>query len=83
MRKKLNHEEGQANDRPVRYTFQEFRTEIQSHARFFSKHAEELLNNIFGDLTGLKVYNGSSIIRAIGPADEDRFIWRARIAQSH
>ena len=43
-----------------------------------------MLNNIFGDLTGLKVYDGSPIIRAIEPkgADEDRFIWRARIAQS-
>ena len=76
------YEERQANDRHFRYTWQEFRTEIQSHARFFSKHAEEMLNNIFGDLTGLNVYDGSPRIRAIEPADEDRFIWRARIAQS-
>ena len=56
----------------------EFGRQIRSRSRFFNNDAEQALNEIFGDLT---TYRGS-VIRKIGPDDEDRFVWRARAAQS-
>ena len=60
----------------------EFCNEIQSRARFFSADAEVSLDEIFRDLTTLKALGDRTIIQEIGPDDENRFVWRARQAQS-
>ena len=78
------YEEREPEDWMYRDIWESFRTEIGSHARFFSPYAEEMLNSIFGDLDGLSAYDGSLAIRVIGPEDDDadRFVWRARKAES-
>ena len=59
-----------------------FGTEIRSRSRFFNTAAEQALNEIFGDLTTYKTWPVRSVIREVGPDDEDRFVWRGRTAQS-
>ena len=78
------YEEREPEDWMYRDIWESFRTEIGSHARFFSPYAEEMLNSIFGDLDGLHGYDGSPVIRVIGAEDDDadRFVWRARKAES-
>ncbi len=63
-------------------TWEAFRSEIRSCARFFSTSAETALRDIFGDLSALKTFDDQPVIRKISPDDEDRFLWRARTAQS-
>ena len=60
-----------------------FRYEISSRARFFSTSAATILEEIFGDLTGHEALDGRPVIREMGPDEEDRFVWRGRVAQSH
>ena len=78
------YEEREPEEWMFRETWDAFRTEIGSYARFFSPYAEEMLNSIFGDLDGLTAYDGSPVIRVIGPEDDDagRYVWRARKAES-
>ena len=59
-----------------------FRNEVQTRARFFSPNAEKILDRIFGDLSTLRTHDGKPVIGEIGPTDDDRFVWRARTAQS-
>ena len=77
------YEEREPDDWSFRDTWTAFREEIETHTRFFSPNAEDMLHEIFGDLTTLKARDGRPIIREIGPNDEDRFVWRARTAQSN
>ena len=63
-------------------TWSYFGTEIRSRSRFFNTGAEQALNEIFGDLTTYKTWPDTSVIREVGPDDEDRFVWRGRTAQS-
>ena len=63
-------------------TWEAFRNEIRSRARFFSTYAENALRRLFGDLNTLKTIDDQPIIRKITPEDEERFLWRARTAQS-
>ena len=63
-------------------TWEAFRSEIRSRARFFSTSAETALRDIFRDLSTLKTFDEQPVIRKITPEDEDRFLWRARTAQS-
>ena len=76
------YEERGPEDWYFRDIWTEFCNEIQSRARFFSPDAEDSLNEIFGDLTTLKAHGGRPVSREISPDDEDRFVWRARQAQS-
>lgn len=59
-----------------------FCSEIRSRARFFSTSAETALRDIFGNLSTLKTFDDQPVIRKITPDEEDRFLWRARTAQS-
>ena len=77
-----HYEELDPDDFDFRETWSSFITEIQSHARFFSPYAEEMLESIFGDLESLKTHEGIPSIRLIQPGDPDAFVWRARAAQS-
>lgn len=63
-------------------TWAEFGSEIRSRSRFFNTHAEGALDKIFVDLTTYKTWPDRPVIRKIGSDDEDRFVWRARTAQS-
>ena len=68
--------------REFRGEWVEFTTELRSKARFFGPHAENILQELFGDLTIYQTSSGRSVIRTIGPGDEDGFIWRGRVAHS-
>lgn len=63
-------------------TWEAFCSEIRSRARFFSTYAEDALRRLFGDLSTLKTIDDQPVIRKIAPDNKDRFIWRARTAQS-
>jgi len=58
-----------------------FCCDITSRSRFFSKHAESVLNTLFRDVHSLQSLNGT-VIRELIPETDSRFIYRARIAQS-
>ena len=76
------YEERGPDDWDFRDTWAAFCSEIRSRARFFSNYAEEALGSIFGDLTTHRASGDRPVIREITPDDEDRFVWRARKAQS-
>ncbi|MCY4133128.1 MAG: RES domain-containing protein [Nitrospira sp.] len=63
-------------------TWDAVRREIRSRSRFFSTSAEDALRSIFGNLNTLRTSDDQPVIRKITPDGEERFIWRARTAQS-
>ena len=63
-------------------TWDEFRHDIQSRARFFNEHAKEALHEIFGDLYEHKTISAGSVLWEVGPGDSEGFFWRARNASS-
>ena len=70
------------DDSQFQVTWKAFREQVQTRARFFGPEAEEMLHFIFGDLTNLTTFDGSPVIREIGPGAEHVSVWRARVAQS-
>jgi hypothetical protein len=58
-----------------------FRDEISSKSRFFSRHAQEMLDRMFGDLTALTTEDGGGVIRSWGPHSRP-LIYRGRVATS-
>ena len=76
------YEERGPEDGDLRDTWSAFRSDIRFRARFFSPYAEDALGRIFSDLRTHSATGDKPVIREIGPKDEDRFVWRARIAQS-
>ena len=76
------YEEREPDDQNFRDIWEEYSNEIRSHSRFFSAYAEEMLNNIFGDLSALRTWGDKPVIREIGIDDSERFVWRARRAES-
>lgn len=77
------YEEGRPNTGNFRESWEFFRQEIKSRARFFGRSAQKALDEIFGDLASHKTWEGTPAIKEIAPADEGRFFYRARIAHSH
>ena len=59
-----------------------FRKEILTRARFFPKTAERNLEDIFGDLNELETMDGTPVIRKIIPGDSEGVFWRARRAET-
>ena len=76
------YEERRPDDGDFRGMWAEVRDEIGSRARFFNAAAEEMLGSIFEDLEGHKAPGGRPVVRQLGPGEGDRFVWRARVAQS-
>ncbi|NTH16648.1 RES domain-containing protein [Agrobacterium rhizogenes] len=72
--------------KPDTYDYQEswlfFRNEISQRSRYFSEHARRSLLEIFGDISSMRVWPNDPVIVNIGPASEDRFLYRGRIAFS-
>lgn len=77
-----HYEELSSDEWGFREVWDTFRSEIRSRSRFFSTSAEDALRRIFGGLSKLKTLDDQPVIREFTPDDEDRFIWRARTAQS-
>ena len=77
-----HYEERRPDDGDFRGMWAGVRDEIGSRARFFNAAAEEMLGSIFEDLEGHKAPGGRPVVRQVGPNEEDRFVWRARVAQS-
>ena len=76
------YEEQAPDDQKFRDMWDEFSNEIQSHSRFFSARAEELLGDIFGDLNAMRTYKNVPVIREVSTDDTESFVWRARRADS-
>lgn len=76
------YEERRVDDLDLRDRWASFRSEIGSRARFFSPHARNDLDEIFGDVSGLRTWDGVPAVRQIHPENADRFIYRGRIAYS-
>ena len=77
-----HYEELGADDQGFHHTWRNFCDEIKSRARFFSSSAERMLDDIFGDLDSHMTRESESVVRNVGPEIEDRFVWRARKAES-
>jgi hypothetical protein len=77
-----HYEEGQPDTCGFRESWEFFRKEIRTRTRFFGRYAQQALDEIFGDLASLKTWNGTPAIKEMRPTDEERFIYRARIAYS-
>ena len=71
-----------ADDQEFHHTWRAFCDEIKSRARFFSSSAERMLDDIFGKLDSHMTLEGESVVRHVGPGIEERYIWRARKAES-
>lgn len=76
------YEERKPSDWGFRLTWAEFVREIRSRSRFFSGSAEEMLHDIFGDLTTHYADKNRPVVREISPGNQGSFFWRARIAAS-
>ena len=76
------YEERLPYDLGFRLTWTEFRADIRTRSRFLNASAEEMLIEIFGDLTALRTWDDRPVIKQINPADQDHFIWRGRTARS-
>ena len=76
------YEERDASDLGFQLTWTHFRREIQSRSRFFSKSAEKMLDDIFGDLTALETWGNRTVILEVSPTDEHHCFWRGRTGQS-
>lgn len=63
-------------------TWDRFRHDIRSRARFFNEHAKEALDEMFGDLYEHKTMDVVSVIWEVGPGDSEGSFWRARSASS-
>jgi hypothetical protein len=77
-----HYEEGRPDTHGFRESWEFFRQEIRTRSRFFGRHAQRALEEIFGDLANLKTWQGTAAIKEMLPADEARFLYRARIAYS-
>lgn len=76
------YEEGRPDTHDFRESWEFFRREIKTRSRFFGRPAQRALEEIFGDLDGLKTWEGTPAIKEISPADDGRFLYRGRIAYS-
>jgi hypothetical protein len=76
------YEEGRPDTGGFHESWEFFRQEIRSRARFFSRSAQGALDEIFGDLAKLKAWEGTPAIKQISPTEDARFFYRARIAYS-
>src|ERR1051325_2078861 len=74
------YEEQGPSDYNFRATWESFCQRLKWRSRFFSEYAEEDFNSIFGDLGSLKTIRDVPVVRTISPNDEDRFLYRARVA---
>jgi len=72
----------QANDFNLHGAWSEFEAEIRTRARFFSKTAESILDDIFGELNRFRARK-RSLIRDVGPSTSTNVIFRARRASDH
>jgi len=76
------YEESRPDDQRFQESWNYFRKEVATQARFFSRSAEEVLNELFGDIGTLKTIDGDSVVKSTGPTCKDRFLYRARVSQS-
>lgn len=76
------YEEREAEDQGFHHTWRAFCDEIKSRARFFSVTAEDMLDDIFGNLDSLETRGGETVVRHVDSNVEDRSVWRARKAES-
>lgn len=76
------YEERRADDLDLRDRWAAFRSEIGARARFFSPHARNDLDEIFGDVSTLRTWQRTPAVREIQPGEESHFVYRARVAYS-
>jgi hypothetical protein len=57
----------------------EFESGLKSEARFFSRSALAILQDIFADLQSLQTSKGQPVVAAAGPDTPIKFLYRARV----
>ncbi len=70
------YEEGRPDTGNFHESWEFFRQEIRTRARFFGRSAQQALDEIFGDLASLKTWEGTPAIKQILSTDEARFFYR-------
>lgn len=76
------YEEKGIDDWNFRESWDFFKTNIKTRSRFFSRHAQQVLDEIFDGLGTLKTIRGTPVIREIAPTDADHHLFRARVSFS-
>ena len=76
------YDENSIDDWDFRKNWDFFKTNIKTHARFFSQHAQQVLDEIFEGLGTLKTISGTPVIHEIMPTDADHHFYRARVSFS-
>lgn len=76
------YDEKSIDDRGFRESWDFFKANIKTSARFFSQHAQQVLDEIFEGLGTLKTISGTPVIREIMPTDADIHFYRARVSFS-
>ena len=59
-----------------------FERHLQSHTRFFSKFAEETLDDVFQGVTEHTQWDGKPAVEQVGPEQQITHLYRARVFQS-
>lgn len=62
--------------------WERFEQSLKSEARFFSRKAEQVLSDIFSDVTEARTKLGTSVIVTAGPETAITMVFRARVFQS-
>ena len=76
------YEQMNPNTGRFRDSWDNFRNEIGTRARFFGVYAETTLSEIFADLQTLRTAMGKPVVREMGPQGDGRFVYRGRKALS-
>ena len=77
----VHYEPKEPDDSEFLDVWSRFETEIRTRARFFSRNAESILEDIFGNLNRFKSF-GKPLIRRVGPNTNTDVLYRARRALS-
>jgi hypothetical protein len=76
------YEEKGVDDWGYRESWGSYKTEIRTRSRFFSQHAQKLLDEIFDGIGQLTTASLKPVIREIAPTDANNFFYRGRVAFS-
>jgi hypothetical protein len=76
------YEESPPDDMDLKDSWSYIRRDLATRSRFFSRHLETTLSEIFTEIDGLATYDRRSVVQTLRPADPEQRLFRARIALS-
>lgn len=63
-------------------SWRQFKVDVLTRSRYYNRAVDAALASLFGDLHEQRTRDGDPVVRVIGPDSEDRFVYRARVAES-